>query len=173
MTESGIKEFPSVINGLSIQKLKIREICGVHPEIKRIWSESGALDPINDPIPRISSVDSELYTAMNPISLHSYKKKLYVVANISAYRAACQLGDHNIYVYTYIFEQRMNKKIRELIRNELLIYPSLNKKSFHPAYIYLIHKWMIASNNYNGIDRVPNSKCGFARWIGCDVRKLG
>lgn len=173
MIERKLKDTEMKNKEIVIQRLQISEICGIHPEIEKILSKAGASDLINDPIPVISSADVERYTARNQITLHLYRKKLYVVDNIRAYIAVCQLDDPNLSIFVSIYYQRMNNKVRELIRNELLIYPSLNKRSFHPTYIYLIHKWMIASSNYNGIDRVPNSKCGFARWIGCDVRKLG
>lgn len=172
MTNKNVKFINSAINGIAIERLPLSEISGIHNEIENIWSESGASDLTNCSVPIISRSDVERYTAYNPITLHLFRKKLYVISNIQIYRAACLFEDSSVCVYARIITQHMSRDIREIIRNELLIYPSMHKGSFDPNYMYRIHQGMNESKKYNGLDDVSSSKYGFSRWMSVNVRKI-
>lgn len=172
MTKALAEGKPSNLGIENKNLIYIEDIAGVHPEIQRILLESGVDVHFRDYIPSISSYEIRSFSERNPIGLHYYKGKIFVISNVELYYSALRRLAENPQVFVIIHKIKMCKAIRNIIRGEILIKPVFHARSYRPDFIFRINKWMNESIHYSGLSNVPTTKSGFAKWLHVDERRI-
>jgi hypothetical protein len=164
----------STLNLSEIRYIEIGKIDSIHPDITRMFDQSGGDLPVGyqPQFEQTALIDA---LTLSPITIQKHNIYTYCIGGISSYRVACaQLSLRTVIPVRY-FEGRRGDKFDRLLAAELLSNQLILSKPRTP----FMHRWLYAvwlqirlrNKKYN-ILRVTANKSDFSKSLGIDRRGM-
>lgn len=154
--------------------MRIGDIDGVHPLIEEALLKAG-VDELFSKSPRHITEEALLKSLLiHPLIVHKHNKQYHCLGNIVAYKAASTFLKPELELPVQIHTaKKISSSTLNLIRNELLVISALQCSAPSEDTLFKCHEYLVEKEGLSSpFSLRTSSKSAFAKWKGCDLRRI-